>query len=38
MEREKAYFETTVEEKRKKEKLFGKIMKNYKKDIKKNRF
>lgn len=38
MEREKAYFETTVEEKRKKDKLFGKIMKNYKKDIKKNRF
>jgi len=37
MEREKAHFESTVLEKRKKEKEFGKIMKNYKKDMKRNR-
>ena len=37
MEKEKAYFQSTVEEKRKKDKEFGKIMKNYKKDMKKNR-
>lgn len=36
MEREKAHFESTLEEKRKKEKTFGKIMKNYKKDMKRN--
>jgi ribosome biogenesis GTPase / thiamine phosphate phosphatase len=35
MEREKAYFESTLEEKRKKDKMFGKMLKNYKKDIKK---
>jgi ribosome biogenesis GTPase len=35
MEREKAHFEASVAERRKKEKQFGKIMKNYKKDIKK---
>lgn len=29
MEREKAYFETTVSEKRRKDKIFGKMMKNY---------
>jgi len=35
MEREKAHFESTIAEKRKKEKLFGKIVKDYyKKDIK----
>jgi ribosome biogenesis GTPase / thiamine phosphate phosphatase len=35
MEREKAYFETSVAERRKKEKIFGKILKDYfKKDIK----
>jgi len=38
MEREKAHFESTAEEKRKKDKDFGKIMKNYKKDMKKNKF
>jgi ribosome biogenesis GTPase / thiamine phosphate phosphatase len=38
MEREKAHFESTVEEKRKKDKEFGKIMKNYKKDMKKNKY
>ncbi len=38
MEKEKAHYESTVIEKRKKEKQFGKIMKNYKKDIKNNRF
>jgi ribosome biogenesis GTPase len=37
MEREKAHFESTVEDKRKKEKQFGKIMKNYKKDLKRNK-
>ena len=36
MEREKAHFEATVAEKRKREKEFGKILKNYKKDIRKN--
>jgi len=35
MEKEKAYFESTVAERRRKEKIFGKIIKNYKKDIKK---
>jgi ribosome biogenesis GTPase len=34
LEREKAHFESTIEERRKKEKQFGKIMKNYKKDMK----
>jgi len=37
MEKEKNYFETTTLEKKKKEKIFGKIIKNYKKDIHKNR-
>ena len=37
MEREKAYFESTVLEKRKKDKDFGKLLKNYKKDMNKNR-
>jgi len=36
MEREKAHFEATVAEKRKREKEFGKIMKNYKKDMRRN--
>ena len=37
MEREKAHFESTVAERRKKDKEFGKMMKNYKKDMKKNK-
>jgi len=36
MDREKAHYESTIAERRKKEKEFGKIMKNYKKDLKKN--
>lgn len=32
MEKEKAYFESTVEERRKKDKDFGKLLKNYKKN------
>lgn len=36
MEKEKEYFESSVEERRKKDKEFGKFLKNYKKDIKKN--
>jgi len=36
MEKEKTYFESSVAERRRKEKIFGKIIKNYKKDIKKN--
>ena len=36
MEREKAHFESTVEERRKKDKEFGKVVKNYKKGINKN--
>jgi ribosome biogenesis GTPase len=35
LEREKAHFESTVFERREKEREFGKIMKNYKKDMKK---
>ncbi|MFH0759375.1 MAG: ribosome small subunit-dependent GTPase A [Bacteroidota bacterium] len=34
--KEKAHFESTVAEKRKKDKEFGKFIKNFKKDIKKN--
>jgi ribosome biogenesis GTPase / thiamine phosphate phosphatase len=37
MEKEKAHFESTVEERRKKDKEFGKFVKNYKKDMKKNK-
>jgi len=37
IEREKAHFESTVEARRKRDKEFGKIMKNYKKDMKKNK-
>lgn len=33
MEREKAHFETSLADKRKKDKHFGKMMKNYKKDV-----
>lgn len=36
LEREKAHFESTIEERRKKEKMFGKMMKNYKRDMKKS--
>jgi ribosome biogenesis GTPase / thiamine phosphate phosphatase len=36
MERERAYFETSVSEKRRKERIFGKIIKNYKKNLKNN--
>jgi ribosome biogenesis GTPase len=36
MQREKAYFESTLAERRKRDKQFGKIMKNFKKDMKKN--
>lgn len=36
MEKEKEHFEATIAERRKKEKEFGKIMKNYKKDMKRN--
>ncbi len=38
MKKENAYFESTVEERRKKERSFGKMIKNYKKDIKRNGF
>jgi len=37
MEREKAFFESSIAERRKKEKQFGKIFKNYKKDMKKGK-
>lgn len=37
MEREKAHFETTIAEKRNRDKQFGKMMKNYKKDMNKNK-
>lgn len=38
MKREKEYFESTVEERRKKDRKFGKIIKNYKKYMKKDNF
>lgn len=38
MEREKAHFESTAGERRKRDREFGKIMKNYKKDRNKNKF
>lgn len=38
MEKEKAHFESSVIERRKKEKEFGKFMKNYKKDMKNNKY
>lgn len=38
IEKEREHFESTVAERRKREKEFGKIMKNYKKDIKRNEF
>jgi ribosome biogenesis GTPase / thiamine phosphate phosphatase len=38
MEREKTYFESTVAERRKKEKEFGKFVKNFKKDKNKNMY
>ena len=38
MEKEKAYFESTIAERRRKEKIFGKIIKTYKKDINKNKY
>jgi ribosome biogenesis GTPase / thiamine phosphate phosphatase len=38
MVREKAHFESTTAERRKKDKQFGKIMKNYKKDMNKNKY
>jgi ribosome biogenesis GTPase / thiamine phosphate phosphatase len=36
MVKEKAHFEATATERRKKDKVFGKMLKNYKKDMKKN--
>lgn len=38
MDRERAYYESTVFEKRKKERILGKILKNYKRDMKKNKY
>lgn len=38
MEKEKAYFESTAADRRKKDKDFGKMLKNYKKDFKKGKF
>ena len=37
MQKEKAHFESTMAERRKKDKEFGKMFKNYKKDINKNK-
>ncbi|MBP7461327.1 MAG: ribosome small subunit-dependent GTPase A [Candidatus Delongbacteria bacterium] len=37
MEREKAHFETTAAERRKKDKAFGKMLKNYQRDFKKDK-
>ena len=38
LEREKVFFESSVIERRKKDKDFGKMLKNYKKDMKKNKY
>jgi ribosome biogenesis GTPase len=38
MEREKAHFESTVAERRGKDKEFGKMLKNFKKDMNKNKY
>ncbi len=38
LEREKEHFESTIEERRKKDKEFGKMIKNYKKDTSKNKY
>jgi len=38
MEKEKTHFESSVVERRKKDKDFGKMMKNYKKDMNKNKY
>ena len=38
MEREKAHFESSSEERRKKDKDFGRFVKNFKKDMKKNKY
>jgi len=38
MEREKEHFESTVEERHRKDKEFGKFIKNYKMDLKKNKY
>lgn len=38
IEREKAHFESSVSEKQKKDKDFGKMVKNYKKDMNKNKY
>lgn len=38
MEREKAHFESSVVDRRKNDKDFGKMIKNYKKDMKKNKY
>jgi ribosome biogenesis GTPase len=38
MEREKVHFESTVLERHNKDKEFGKFLKNYKKDLKKNKY
>lgn len=37
LEREKTHFESSLEERRKKDKDFGKMLKNYKKDMKENK-
>lgn len=36
LEKEKAHFEATIEERRKKDREFGKMIRNYKKDMKRN--
>lgn len=38
MEKEREHFESTATERRKKDKEFGKFLKNYKKDVKKNKY
>ncbi len=38
MEQEKAHFESTIEDRRKRDIEFGKVIKNYKKEMKRNKF
>jgi ribosome biogenesis GTPase len=38
LEREKEHFESTVEERRRKDREFGKMIKNYKNDMNKNKY
>jgi ribosome biogenesis GTPase len=38
MEKERMHFESSAAERRKRDREFGKLMKNYKKDVNKNKY